>query len=86
MHQSESVKRRLEMECPYCKKDMRSGSIKANNLLSWTPGGESQKGGTLWAKSKNSIVLAKYFGLWQASVDAFYCYSCKKIIIDTNQY
>lgn len=73
----------LKMECPFCNTEMKLGTIKANNLLSWTPDEESQKGATRWVKSENSIVLAKYFGLWQASVDAFYCSTCKKIIIDT---
>ena len=49
------------MKCPYCGKEMELGQISADNLLSWTPEGESVRGGTRWAKSPNSIVLAKYY-------------------------
>lgn len=70
------------MKCPYCGKEMRVGQISADNLLSWTPDGEHASGGTRWAKSPNSIVLAKYYLLAPASVDAFYCEDCKKIVID----
>ena len=70
------------MKCLYCSKEMRLGQISADNLLSWTPDGEHASGGTRWAKSPNSIVLAKYYLLAPASVDAFYCEDCRKIVID----
>ena len=70
------------MKCPYCYKEMMIGQINADNLLSWTPEGESARGGTRWAKSPNSIVLARYYLLAPASVDAYYCEVCKKIVID----
>lgn len=70
------------MNCPYCGKEMRLGQICAGNLLTWTPDGEHARGGTRWAKSPNSIVLAKYYLLTQAAVDAYYCEECKKIVID----
>lgn len=70
------------MKCPYCGKEMQLGRICADNLLSWTPDGESASGATRWSKSPNSIVLAKYYLLAPASVDAFYCEDCKKIVID----
>lgn len=72
------------MKCPYCNSVMRLGSIQADNLLSWTPDGESPKGSTRWAKSPNSIVLAKYFMLAPAVIDAFYCPDCQKIIINVD--
>ncbi len=49
------------MKCPYCNSDMKLGQIEADNLLSWKPDGEKSIGGTRWAKSSNSIVLAKYY-------------------------
>ena len=73
------------MKCPYCNAKMKLGQIEADNLLSWKPDGERSTGGTRWAKSPNSIVLAKYFLLAPASVDAFYCKECKKIIIDVSE-
>lgn len=73
------------MKCPYCNKEMKLGCIEADNLLSWTPGGESRSGVTRWSKSPNSIVLAKYNLLSPASVDAYYCDNCEKIVIDTDK-
>ena len=73
------------MKCPYCSEEMCLGQICADNLLSWTPDGESMSGATRWAKSPNSIVLAKYYLLAQASVDAYYCEKCKKIVIDVEK-
>ncbi len=73
------------MICPYCKANMELGQIEADNLLSWKPDCERRTGATRWAKSANSIVLAEYFLLAPASVDAFYCKECKKIIIDISE-
>ena len=73
------------MKCPYCNSDMKLGQIEADNLLSWKPDGEKSIGGTRWAKSSNSIVLAKYYMFTPASVDGFYCDNCKKIIIDVQE-
>ena len=70
------------MICLYCGKEIQLGRICTDNLLSWTPDGESASGTTRWSKSPNSIVLAKYYLLAPASVDAFYCEDCKKIVID----
>lgn len=73
------------MTCPYCKKEMKYGSISAYNRLSWTPEGERACGGTKWAKSPNGVVLAEYFLLGAATVDAAYCEECKKIVIDLEE-
>ncbi len=73
------------MICPYCKKEMKPGSISAYNRLSWTPEGERAQGGTKWAKSPNGIVLAEWFVLAAATVDAEYCEFCNKIIIDLDE-
>ncbi len=40
------------MESPYCKRKMKSGTIQADNLLAWTPEGESSAGVTRWSKVK----------------------------------
>ncbi len=68
--------------CPYCNEKMQRGYISAQNRLCWTPEGETDRGSTLWSKSPNSIVLAEYYLLAAAKVDADYCESCGKIIID----
>lgn len=72
------------MECPYCNHVMKRGRIQSGNHLSWTPEGESSLGLSRWSKSPNSIVLAKFSVLWGSEVDAFYCPSCKKIIINVD--
>ena len=73
------------MKCPYCGNEMRFGRIKADQLLSWTPDGEYDRGVTRWSKSPNSVVLAKYYGLMAAIVHAYYCEYCKKIVIDLEE-
>lgn len=34
------------MECPYCKKQMQSGTIDVYDTLSWSPGGGKRRGST----------------------------------------
>lgn len=70
------------MNCPYCNNEMKRGYISAYNRLSWTPEGEIARGATKWAQSPNSILLAEYFLVGAAKVNAHYCNSCKKIVID----
>ncbi len=70
------------MKCPYCGCEMQNGIIQADNLLSWIPDGESSLGKTRWAKSPRSVVLAPYYFLQPAEVEAFYCSDCRKIVID----
>ena len=70
------------MKCPYYQKEMRFGHISASNVLAWTPDGESAVGFTRWARSENSVLLGKWYGLVDASVDAYLCDDCRKVIID----
>ena len=70
------------MKCPYCQKEMLFGHISASNVLAWTPDGESAVGFTRWARSENSVLLGKWYGLVDASVDAYLCDDCRKVIID----
>ena len=65
------------MKCPYCQKGMRFGHISASNVLAWTPDGESAAGFTRWARSENSVLLGKWYGLVDASVDAYLCDDCR---------
>ena len=50
--------------------------------MAWTPDGESAVGFTRWARSENSVLLGKWYGLVDASVDAYLCDDCRKVIID----
>lgn len=70
------------MKCPYCNAQMKFGRIEADNRLTWTPDGERSMGKTRWAKSPNSIILAEYYLLTPALVEAHYCEQCGKIVID----
>lgn len=63
---------------------MKLGSISAYNRLCWIPEEEVSHGGK-WAFSPNSVKLAEYFFFGEATVPAFYCISCSKIIIDLNK-
>jgi len=71
------------LECPYCKKQMKVGSIDVYDTLSWSPEGELRKGGSKYGIARNGIVLAKYLLLLPASKEAYYCSDCHKIILDT---
>ena len=62
---------------------MALGRIEAENVLQWIPEGERSRGGTKWAKSPNSIVLAKYYLIAPAAVEAYCCGKCRKIVIET---
>lgn len=73
------------MKCPYCGKEMKEGYIQASSLLAWTPKNETPVGVTRWAKSPNSVTLAKWYGITDASIDACYCESCNKVIIDVKK-
>jgi hypothetical protein len=73
------------LECPYCKKQMKLGTIDVYDTLSWSPEGEDRKGATKYALAEHGILLARYCLLLPASIDAFYCADCKKIIININQ-
>lgn len=70
------------MECPYCYRAMKLGSIDVYDTLSWSPHGEKRKGATKYAVAKNGIVLAKYNFISAVSKEAYFCEECKKIILD----
>ena len=72
------------MKCPYCNIEMKRGSIDVYDTLSWSPEGESRKGSIKYSIARGGILLAKFFLISPASKEAFYCISCKKIIIDIN--
>jgi hypothetical protein len=65
------------LDYPYCKKPMLFGSIDAFDTLIWTPDGESRKDPTKWSIAENGILLAKYFLLAPATLEAYYCPDCK---------
>ncbi len=70
------------MDCPYCNNEMKAGSIDVHDTLSWSPEGESRKGLTKYSIATGGIVLANYPMLFAASKEAYYCQSCKKIIMN----
>ena len=57
------------MDCPYCGKEMREGSVPANR---WYPGDSVS----------NGVKMAKYsFENLEYETPAFYCEECRKVII-----
>jgi hypothetical protein len=70
------------MKCPYCDDEMKSGSIDVYDTLSWSPKGEARRGSTKSGIALNGIVLARYHLICSSSKEAFFCPSCRKIIID----
>ena len=69
------------MECPYCGKEMETGSIQSPRELFWHPGEKS----VTFARAKfyrGSVVLSK-LNFWKGSkVTAYFCRDCGKIIIN----
>lgn len=65
------------MRCPYCSNEMEEGYIPSDRYsLKWVSSDEKSKSGFFSKKIKLHSILE------DMSVDAFYCNSCKKIIID----
>lgn len=71
------------MKCPYCEKEMQNGTISGDG-----------RSGVYFNEGTNRVsmmdklvgkgkVLAVNYGLATFTVEANYCPSCKKLIIDT---
>lgn len=62
------------MICPYCQQEMQKGELT----------GDGRRGITWWPSdgpSWNRVIVAKN-ALMQSQAEAFYCGTCKKILID----
>ncbi len=73
------------MQCPYCKEEMQPGYIDSDHIICWIPESErSQADAQMWKSSKtsNSVVLGNYHLFRKATVIAYYCRNCNKVIID----
>ncbi len=67
------------MECPFCKREMEIGVIQSQSELAWTP----KKAKLVLAPyQKGSIFLADREPFSYASILAYCCIRCNKIIID----
>lgn len=65
------------MKCPYCSHEMEEGYIPSDRYsLKWISKKEKSK----FPLFKKRIKLHQL--LEEASVDAFYCSKCEKVIID----
>ena len=62
------------MICPYCRQGMQKGELTGDGRcgITWWP-----SDGASW----NRVIVAKN-ALSQSRAEAFYCESCKKILID----
>ena len=61
------------MDCPYCKKEMRAGSISGRDTLKWYPQGDL-------LFSDQAIILARGY-LDTPVAQAHYCPDCRMIIM-----
>jgi len=67
----------MNMDCPYCKNDMKEGFIPRDRYsIKWIPGEDSG----IFAQFRKGIKLTRT--LEDGSVAAYFCEGCKKIIID----
>ena len=73
--------REVPMNCPYCQKETESGVIQSPHEIVWT----RKKRNPLFRSHRRypegSVVLAD-FSLTGSAVPAYYCRTCRKIVID----
>ena len=65
------------MICPYCQAEMQKGELE----------GDGRRGITWWpseAPSWDRVIVTKS-RLTQSEAEAFYCESCRKIILNTEK-
>lgn len=68
------------MKCPYCSNEMEEGYIPSDRYsLKWVSYNEKSQLPFFNKRIKLHSILE------EMSVDAFYCNSCKKIIIDLDK-
>lgn len=69
--------------CPYCKEEMQPGFLTNRGYqLKWVPEGEKE-GITIFGE-RNGTPLNKFpLGRYH-KIEAYYCSTCHKVIIDTN--
>ena len=68
------------MNCPYCNKEMESGVIQSPNEIAWL-----KRKARFWGAAmlqEGSVVLSKFSFLRGASVTAYLCRPCGKVVID----
>ena len=68
------------MKCPYCNKEMILGHIQCRDGIFWSE--KKRKTSAFPPLDKSAINLggSPFFG--NASVEAYQCSECKKVIID----
>lgn len=70
----------MEEKCPYCGEKMELGYIKTNNAI-WTPDQNAPIGATNLL-NRDAIVFASGGRFSTASIQAYKCSACHKIIFD----
>ena len=71
--------RRIHMKCPFCKEEMKTGTISQDRYaLKWVPE-ESDKGLLNFTPFIKGIKLTSMSNL---TVKVFHCENCRKFIID----
>ena len=61
------------MDCPFCGKEMREGTIPAGSQLKWADSGAEE---TLWGTA--GVPLNSFFG---GAVRGFFCPDCRQIVL-----
>jgi hypothetical protein len=74
-----------EMNCPFCGRGMRPGRLRGDARLCWIPAEQKQPAFALKGSvPEGQVALTGDFGYWKGhTVPAYYCGTCKKVIIDT---
>ena len=69
------------MLCPYCKKEMETGSIKSKYPIEWEP--STKRGFVASLRAWPESVTLGDVGFFRPSaVTAYNCRNCKKVLID----
>lgn len=69
------------MNCPYCKQELWSGYIhNSGQPVQWIPNGTKP---SIWrgGLAKRSVPLSDYSFFRESKANAYYCPSCKVVII-----
>ena len=76
-------------KCPFCSQPLTIGYIKTRGeVISWSPNKKAKSCfSTHWTVEENDIKLGTFSYLkYGGRVKAYRCNSCKKIIIDEDDY
>lgn len=68
------------MLCPYCNKEMETGSFQSRYAIEWLP--TTKRGLAAIGTWPESVTLGDVGFFSPSAVTAYHCRSCKKVVID----